>query len=165
MKKTLITVSTAILLTCGMFDGLVNLNQTALAAQASQVKRSLADKIIATGLKYRGTPYVFGSRSWQTRTFDCSTFTQYIFGIYGIELPRTSRQQARVGKTVHSISDLRKGDLIFFKTGIRRDGKIDHVAVYMGNGRILHTIPDGGVQISKFDGFWRATSVLAKRVI
>lgn len=164
MKKTLITVSSAILLTFGMFDGLVNLNQTAFA-QESQVKRSLADRIIATGLKYRGTPYVFGTRPGQTSTFDCSTFTQYIFGVYGIKLPRTSRQQARVGQTVPSISDLRKGDLIFFKTGIRQDGKIDHVAVYMGNGKILHTIPDGGVQVSDFDGFWRATSVLAKRVI
>lgn len=166
MRKAIISVATAILLTCGLFDGLGNLNQTAYAqAGSAQTTRSIADKIIATGLKYRGTPYVFGTRSWQTKNFDCSTFTQYIFGVYGVELPRTSRQQAKVGKTVLSKSNLKKGDLLFFKTGIRADGKIDHVGVYMGGGRILHTIPDGGVQVSKFSGFWEATYVGAKRVI
>ena len=99
MRKTIISVSTAILLTCGLFDGLGNLNQTAYAQAGSpQTTRSIADKIIATGLKYRGTPYVFGTRSWQTKNFDCSTFTQYIFGVYGIELPVPLDNKLKWGK-------------------------------------------------------------------
>lgn len=127
-------------------------------------RAELADKIIDKGLTYRGTPYKFGAKSGQTKTFDCSSFTQYLYGLYGVKLPRNSRQQAEVGKSV-SASELQKGDLIFFKTGNRKDGKIDHVAIYMGDNKILHTIPSGGVQVSKFSGFWKKTAVSAKRVL
>lgn len=134
------------------------------SSQKVSQREELADKIIAKGLTYRGTPYQFGAKSGQTKTFDCSSFTQYVYGLYGIKLPRNSRQQSQVGKAV-SASNLKKGDLIFFKTGTRKDGKIDHVAIYMGNNKILHSIPNGGVQVSNFSGFWKKTAVSARRVL
>jgi cell wall-associated NlpC family hydrolase len=136
-------------------------------SSSSEVESSsqLADKIIQTGLKYRGTRYKFGARTGNTSSFDCSSFTQYIFGVNDVEIPRNSRQQATVGTTIYSKSELQKGDLIFFKTGNRPDGRIDHVAVYMGDGKIIHSIPSGGVQIDRLSGYWMETAVGAKRVL
>ncbi|RXI96158.1 NlpC/P60 family protein [Anaerobacillus alkaliphilus] len=102
----------------------------------------IADKIIDTGLSYLGTPYVFNAPPFQTNTFDCSSFIQYIFQEHGIELPRNSRQQFIVGKKV-AFKDLKKGDLLFFTTEKRRTNqgieKVGHVALYLGKGTILHT--------------------------
>lgn len=132
--------------------------------QAGQTDQT-ADQIIATAMKYLGTPYLYGASSGQTSTFDCSSFTQYVYNQHGIQLPRNSRQQSQVGQTIQSKSDLQKGDLIFFKTGNRSDGAIDHVAIYMGDGKIIHAIPNGGVQIDQLSGFWLNTAVYAKRVL
>ncbi|GAB6932872.1 C40 family peptidase [Calditerricola satsumensis] len=124
---------------------------------------SLADTIIATGEKYLGTPYKFGANYARDRAFDCSEFTRVVFGENGITLPRSSRQQAQVGRTV-SLNALQKGDLIFFDTSSARAG-IDHVAIYAGNGKILHAIPRGGVRYDSFSGYWVRAAVTAKRVI
>ncbi|MDQ0416720.1 cell wall-associated NlpC family hydrolase [Croceifilum oryzae] len=128
------------------------------SSQGSQ----LADKIIATGNKYLGTPYQFGAKSGQTKTFDCSSFQQYIFGQNGIKLLRSSRQQATQGTSV-SKDELRKGDLIFFRTK-SSNGQIAHVAMYAGDGKILHTYGPGGVRYDKLSN-WMSTFVSAKRMI
>lgn len=60
----------------------------------------LADKIISTGFNFIGTPYVFNAPSFQTDRFDCSSFIQHIFKVNGISLPRNSRQQFQVGKSI-----------------------------------------------------------------
>jgi cell wall-associated NlpC family hydrolase len=132
---------------------------------ASDSQGDIADKIIQTGAKYIGTRYNFGAPTGNTSSFDCSSFTQYIFGINDVKIPRSSRQQATVGTRIYSAGDLQKGDLIFFKTGYRSDGKIDHVAVYAGNGKILHAIPSGGVQVDNLSGYWLEKAVGAKRVL
>jgi cell wall-associated NlpC family hydrolase len=141
-----------------------NTNQTT-TTKSNSTQSNVADKVIQTGLKYQGTRYVFGARSGQTSSFDCSSFVQYIFGQHNISLPRNSRQQATVGDTIMKKEDLNKGDLIFFVTGIRSDGRIDHVGVYMGDGKFIHTIPNGGVQVSNLSGSWLKNAVGAKRVI
>lgn len=122
---------------------------------------SLADQIIAFGLKYLGTPYQFGARSGQTSTFDCSSFTQYVYGMHGIQLPRNSRQQSQVGKRI-SVNELQKGDLLFFS--LSGTGRIDHVAIYMGDNQLLHAITKG-VSVSKINSYWEKGFVQARRVI
>lgn len=131
------------------------------AAEAAASRTELADKIVATGLKYLGTPYYFGARSGDTRRFDCSSFTQYVYYLNGIQLPRTSRQQAQVGNRVSS-SQLQKGDLVFFSTN--RNGRIDHVAIYIGNNQLLHALPKPGVTVTKVNSYWKNTYVGARRV-
>lgn len=125
---------------------------------------SSASSVIATGKQYLGVPYVFGAKSGITSAFDCSSFTQYVFKKNGINLPRTSRQQAKVGKFV-SKSNLKAGDLIFSDTN--RDGVINHVSIYMGNNKVLHTYSKKvGVTISNFKGSsWDKTYVTARRVL
>lgn len=125
---------------------------------------TLADKIIQTGEKYLGTPYQLGATSGQTRTFDCSSFTQYVYKQHGISLPRSSRQQAQVGTTIPR-SQIKKGDLLFFKTSSSK-GQIGHVAIYAGNNRVLHTWGPGGVRYDSLSTKWLDQGyITAKRVI
>jgi cell wall-associated NlpC family hydrolase len=99
-----------------------------------------AASILATADDYVGTEYVWGGAT--PSGFDCSGFVQYVFREHGIELPRTSRQQAQVGRQVPLLETaLRVGDLMFFAT----DGtRIDHIAIYAGNDEILHSSSSGG---------------------
>lgn len=132
------------------------------AEAATTRDERLANAIINLGLKYRGAPYVFGvSVAAAPRYFDCSSFTKYVYGKYGIDLPRSSKYQAKVGKYV-PYSKLRKGDLMFFNV-TRRPG-IDHVAIYAGNGKILHTYGPGGVRVDRLSSYWKKGYVGAKRV-
>ncbi|MFS0722324.1 C40 family peptidase [Paenibacillus sp. 1P07SE] len=127
-------------------------------AQAS----TKADRVISTGNKYLGVKYRFGAPAGVTYAFDCSSFTQYIFKKNGISLPRTSAAQAQKGSFV-SKSNLKKGDLVFFKVGSKRIG---HVAVYAGASRILHTYGAGGVRYSSLNSsHWKKNYVTARRVI
>ena len=128
-----------------------------------------ADQIILTGLQYLGTPYRFNAPSYQTNTFDCSSFIQYIFGINGILLPRTSRQQYKVGVVI-SFERIKKGDLLFFTTKARKNrqglSRIGHVAIYIGQGQILHTYRQGKkVMISELNSTWKISLIGARRII
>jgi cell wall-associated NlpC family hydrolase len=124
--------------------------------------------IIKTGLKHLGRPYLFNAPPFQTDYFDCSSFIQYIFGVNGIKLPRNSRQQFRVGRSLsHAI---KKGDLLFFTTKMRMHKvgieKVGHVGLYLGNGKMLHTSRgDKMVTITKLDDYWKSVFLGAKRVI
>ena len=74
--------------------------------------------------------------------FDCSGFVQYVYRQNGVTLPRTSRQQATTGHSLPAKLDgLRAGDLLFFS---QHGDVVDHVAIYAGNDRILHSSSSGG---------------------
>ena len=84
----------------------------------------------------------------KTVGFDCSALMQYAFAKAGVNLPRTSREQAKVGQAINA-SQAKPGDLIFFDHSGQRPG-IDHVALYLGNGKILEAPGTGKtVRISK----------------
>ncbi|MBO8163679.1 MAG: C40 family peptidase [Brevibacillus sp.] len=125
----------------------------------------LADKIIATGERFLGTPYKFGAEYPNSGYFDCSSFTQYVYGLNGIKLPRNSRQQSTVGKQI-SKNELRRGDLVFFRSYGSSSDRITHVAIYAGNDRLLHTYGSPGVTYSKFSGTsWEDRVVMMRRVL
>ena len=122
----------------------------------------VANYIIKTGYKYYGAKYMFGApMEYAPYRFDCSSFTKYVYGKAGIYLPRTSSQQYKVGKYV-SPSQVRKGDLLFFKVSGRSG--IGHVGIYIGNYRMLNTYGDGGVKVSYINSYWKSRYVGAKRV-
>lgn len=122
-----------------------------------------ADRILEYGLTFLGTPYEFGASPKQTDTFDCSSFVKHLYGeVLGIELPRVSYDQAEEGVEV-DLDELRKGDLLFFKA---RGLPIGHVAVYAGDGKLLHTYSEKvGVELGEFDEKWKKRFVVAKRVL
>jgi cell wall-associated NlpC family hydrolase len=97
--------------------------------------------ILTTAKRYLGTHYRYGGES-PVSGFDCSGFVQYVFGRHGVKLPRTSREQALAGHSVPlDIASLRPGDLLLFaSTGTT----VNHVAIYAGNNRILHSAAGAG---------------------
>ena len=100
-----------------------------------------ASGVIATGDDFVGTRYVYGGTTPESG-FDCSGFVQYVYRRNGVSLPRTSRQQSTAGRLVASkLVDARAGDLLFFS---QRGDAVDHVAIYVGNDRILHSSSSGG---------------------
>lgn len=90
-----------------------------------------------------GVPYLWGGKS--TFGFDCSGLVQFLYGLFGIRLPRDSRDQARHGRKIGGLAYARPFDLLFF--GERR--AIDHVAVHLGGLDILHA--SGRVRIESLD--------------
>ncbi|MBD0382721.1 C40 family peptidase [Paenibacillus sedimenti] len=125
--------------------------------------------LIRRAKQYLGVKYRFGTGPYsQTGRFDCSTFTQYLFGKQGVKLPRVSRQQAALGTYV-SRKNLRKGDLMFFYVPgrFRTNRTVGHVGIYMGNMKMIHSSPKpkNGVQITDINKpYWKKTYLRAKRV-
>jgi len=91
--------------------------------------------LINTAKKYLGYPYRWGGNSL-TKGVDCSGFTKELYSkVLGISLSRTSRQQAKGGKTI-SRTQLKPGDLVFY--GNNTSGYINHVGIYIGDNKIIH---------------------------
>lgn len=126
-----------------------------------------ASSLISFGRQYMGTPYHFASGPYtSTHTFDCSSFVQYVYGHFGIRLPRASKDQAKVGQLV-ARQNLRPGDIIFFYTPGRYASNriVGHVGIYIGNNQILQTYGKPGVTISNLNSpNWSRRFLHARRV-
>lgn len=126
---------------------------------------SAASRILRNADAYVGVPYVWGGST--PKGFDCSGFTKYIFAKSGITLPRTSREQVRAGNGIPAdFRYLRPGDLMLFA---EPGEAISHVAIYVGDGRIIHSsVSGGGVAYTDLNsgGDWFvAYFVAARRVL
>jgi cell wall-associated NlpC family hydrolase len=110
---------------------------------------------------YLGTPYVWGGNSL-TRGVDCSGFVQQLFNRFGINLNRTASTQSVAGVFVEK-DELEMGDLLFFA----RDGRINHVAIYIADGKFIHSgRADGGISYNYLHvGYYRTNYLKAKRVL
>ena len=108
---------------------------------------SRRNQIVNFAIKYVGNRYVWGGTSL-TNGADCSGFVQSVMKNFGISLPRTSREQAKVGRAIQS-SEMRPGDLIFYANS---SGTVNHVAMYIGNGQIVHAASSkSGIKISTWN--------------
>lgn len=109
--------------------------------------------------KFLGNPYVWGGTSL-TNGCDCSGFAQQIFANFGYALPRTSRQQAKVGTRI-PVQEAKPGDLLFYQ---RESGFIYHVMIYLGDGKVIHAGSEAtGILISDFN--YEKSTEFAVRVI
>ena len=99
--------------------------------------------IVEIAQEYLGVPYVWGGTS--PSGFDCSGFTQYVFGKCGYSLSRIASAQYNDGTAI-SYDNLASGDLVFFVNTYATNG-ISHVGIYMGGGQFIHCA-NGGVKIS-----------------
>ena len=98
-------------------------------------------RVIDTADNYLGVPYKWGGSSPITG-FDCSGYVKYVFARQGVQLPRTSREQSAAGRAVTaSVSSLRQGDIVLFAESRQQ---ISHVAIYAGEGMIIHSSSSGG---------------------
>ena len=107
--------------------------QAALASDSAKLRQEVA----SYALNFVGTPYVWGGTSL-TKGADCSGFVQSIYKQFGYTLPRVSRDQAKSAgycSVTPNEEHLLPGDLIFYAN---RSGVVDHVALYIGDGKIVH---------------------------
>jgi cell wall-associated NlpC family hydrolase len=122
------------------------LSSVVLAGSSSSGSRSTpasasAARILNTADDYLGVPYKWGGTSPETG-FDCSGYVRFVFARQGVQLPRTSREQAGAGQGVTArVSQLRQGDIMLFAETRK---PISHVAIYAGDGRIIHSSSSGG---------------------
>jgi uncharacterized protein YgiM (DUF1202 family) len=104
--------------------------------------------LVSFATQFVGNPYVWGGTSL-TNGADCSGFVLSVYAQYGISLPHSSSAQSHYGTRV-STSELQPGDLLFYGSG-----SISHVAIYIGNGQIVHASTERtGIIIS--NAFYRS---------
>lgn len=86
-----------------------------------------------------GAPYRFGGAD--PLGFDCSGLVRYVFGREGILVPRTAAAQLQAAQPIE-LAELQPGDLLFYRSGA---GPVDHVAIYVGAGLMVHAPRTGRV--------------------
>jgi len=124
--------------------------------------------VVETALEAMGEPYRWGGDS-SDDGFDCSGLVWYSYAAHGIDVPRVSRRQARVGRRVSpELSALRPADILLFGDA---PGRVTHVGLYVGEARFIHSTGSGGVNVSSLDpdadayeGWWARRWVGARRV-
>ena len=97
-----------------------------------------------TALEFLNVPYLWGGRSFFG--IDCSGFTQIVYKVNGIQLPRDAYQQAEAGEVLNFVEEAEIGDLAFFEN---EEGRIIHVGIMLENQKIIHA--HGKVRIDDLD--------------
>jgi hypothetical protein len=105
---------------------------------------SVNDSISDTGMKFINSPYIWGGRV--PSGIDCSGFTQLVYKLHGIAIPRDSKQQIETGKNIDFIDETLPGDLVFFDD---ERGRITHVGMILSRGLVIHS--SGRVRIDSID--------------
>ncbi|MGI6108050.1 MAG: NlpC/P60 family protein [Lachnospiraceae bacterium] len=117
---------------------------------------NIRKNIINTAFEYYGNKYVWGGTDLENGV-DCSGFTQQIYGMFGVTLTRNSYTQVGEGKAVDE-KDVKPGDLLFYYGRI--PGQVGHVAIYIGNGKIIHAASEKkGICVSD----WKFVPIVAIR--
>ncbi|MCO5934483.1 C40 family peptidase [Mucilaginibacter sp. RB4R14] len=102
------------------------------------------NSILNIAQSFLNAPYLWGGRTHFG--IDCSGFTQVVYKLRGIALKRDASQQAEQGELVESVLKAKPGDLAFFNNP---EGRITHVGIIMGGGKIIHA--SGKVKIDSID--------------
>jgi len=94
------------------------------------------DAVVARAREQVGRSYRFAASS-PDHGFDCSGLVKYVLQKFGVDVPHNAARMAKVGEPVASnLAALRPGDLLMFGRG--RSGRISHVGIYVGDGRMVH---------------------------
>ena len=121
-----------------------NNNQAAQASsqtqQSSTTRTGSGNNVVSFAESLIGVPYVYGGTT--PSGFDCSGFVQYVYGHFGVNLPRTTTQQENCGTQI-PVSQAQPGDLYFWGN----KGSAYHVAICIGNGKYI-AAPEPGQSVS-----------------
>ena len=129
--------------------GSYQLKSTTLAKQSPH--KSIIHKLYHQHQEWEGVRYRLGGLN--KNGIDCSGFVYLTYkSKMGLRLPRTTRQQSRLGKEIQK-HELNAGDLVFFRTGPTSK----HVGIYLEKNKFLHVSQKKGVTISRLDNvYWNA---------
>jgi hypothetical protein len=117
------------------------LGSTGATSSGSSTATVSESAVVTQAQKYIGVPYAWGGTD-PSKGLDCSGLTQLVYKNLGVDLPRTASQQATSGRPVASVAEARPGDLVFFDYSSARAG-VDHVGVYVGNGKMIAAPQEG----------------------
>ena len=146
LKKIFVGLSLVTMIGMGSFTG----NNVEAA--------SYHTKAIKTAKSELGTKYKMGGMS--SSGFDCSGLVKYSYNKAGKTLPRTAADIYKKGKKVKT---LKKGDLMFFSPNKAK--KPTHVAIYIGDGKFIHSASSKGVSYAKTNNsYWKPQYIGAKRI-
>lgn len=130
-------------------DNTVDSSSYTSTSSSSSSSSGSGSSVVDYATQFVGNPYVWGGTSL-TGGADCSGFVQSVYANFGVSLPRTSYEQQNAGVEV-SYADAQPGDLICYG---------GHVAIYMGNGQIVHASNSrDGIKISDNAAYRTITSV------
>ncbi len=122
-----------------------------------------ADGIIETAQKYLGVPHCMGGTTM--KCMDCSGLLVTVFAKNGIKLPHNSEEQARYGKILAGMDQLKKGDLVFFIKSYKTNKFITHSGIYTGDNKFIHASTSNGVIITSLnDPWWKERFVFGTRI-
>ena len=110
--------------------------------------------------KWQGTRHRMGGNS--NGGIDCSGFVKAVYkDVFGIDLPRTTRAQARLGRPI-DFKEMQAGDLVFFKPPTYPR----HVGIFLSGSKFVHASKESGVTISKIDRYyWSKYFWTARRIL
>jgi len=110
--------------------------------------------------EFLGVPYLWGGNTKEG--MDCSAFVKHVYTIYGIDLPRTSILQSKLGMEIPKHA-LLPGDLVFFGDTLK--DSVTHVGIYMGSNKLANATTSQGIKYSDLDEpFFFSTYLFAKRI-
>lgn len=136
-------------------------NVTNRGGDVDRSQSANSGNVVSYASSFLGTRYILGGAS--PSGFDCSGFTMYVYGKYGVSLAHSARAQASVGTAVDR-ANLQAGDLVLFKgaTG----NSIGHVGIYIGGNNFIHASnPSDGVKITSMStSYYQTRYVTSRRV-
>jgi cell wall-associated NlpC family hydrolase len=111
---------------------------------ASRRSHDVRESIALTAREFLNVPYLWGGKSFFA--VDCSGFTQLVYKVHNVKLPRDASQQVEVGESLTFVEESQPGDLAFFEND---EGRIVHVGIMLENQKIIHA--SGKVRIDTLD--------------
>jgi cell wall-associated NlpC family hydrolase len=130
-----------------------------------KTEERICTKVEKNAKKLLGLKYVWGATG--PNKFDCSGFTQKVYKTAGIKIPRNSRAQAKVGQYI-KYENLQKGDMVFFDTNRKKTGRVNHVGIYLEDGKFIHASSGNKkVVITNFDKkrYYKSRFLWGRRII
>ena len=159
---------TVLLLSVVALAGCAGKQQIAIPQETPQQIRQQApaapsQALVRTARSALGVPYRNGGRT-PAEGFDCSGFVWWTFYQHGVNLPRTTEEQAACGSPVPPGNELRPADIIVFRTGSGPLGL--HTAIYTGGGQFVHSPKPGGAvrEESLTVHYWQRAFIAARRI-
>jgi len=102
------------------------------------------DMLIEIAFLYLNSPYLWGGRT--PFGIDCSGYSQIVYRMCGVDLPRDASQQTEIGERLSFIEEATPGDLAFFDN---KEGRITHVGILLGDNKVIHA--SGKVRVDRID--------------
>jgi hypothetical protein len=119
--------------------GVISTEDVNIFSNTATRKKGSGQDIIATGERFLGLPYLWGGMS--SYGYDCSGFSYMMHKANGYTIPRDAGDQAQGGVAV-LLDKIKRGDLLFFAYEEGK-GKLHHVGIYYGDGKLLHSPKTG----------------------